>query len=490
MKSANFLLLPLVLLVSGCFPTERIFWSPMGDRAIVIIDQRPFLATSDGKLDDHPLIGEKLNETIFTALSWLPDGSGFLAPTTRKIDRWAEVKTRISPDEVAKIEALIPATIPLLEAATSIASDAADLQAVIKALPIQGDRRLLFAMKVAYELNPSQVESIFTKMKHGSQLIATIRETNTPYEVNELHLVRLDARPRDDILFSSALKAFGLPKPSPKYPSFACMEYAEGEEDLKLFVASLDGKQRLDLASTDVQPFFDWLPDGRELAFISSIEDDSKAIQSINTITALQTNGQPMKPKLEPQANGSLVAVEGPDRLGAQTLIATYLMGSRLAVLPDGRILFASHVASFPSIATDNEVSSSLHIIAADRKSITMVPTAPGDLPADLKFFAVSPDGRHVAIVENSTDAVAVVELESGKTQIISPPHPNWHCETVPAWKSSKELTFAGLDEASKQPQWMLWSTDGSTQTLSTNWPQKLSQEWLSEKKPEPAKPE
>jgi hypothetical protein len=111
---------------------------------------------------------------------------------------------------------------------------------------------------------------------------------------------------------------------------------------------------------------------------------------------------------------------------------------------------------------------------------VTPVPTAPGDLPVNLGFFTASPDGKRVAVVESETDAVAVVEIDSGKTQIISPPHPRWQCRTMPAWKSATELTFAALHDGG--PAWMLWREGEPLRCISESWPKSSTAKWLEQK--------
>jgi hypothetical protein len=128
-----------------------------------------------------------------------------------------------------------------------------------------------------------------------------------------------------------------------------------------------------------------------------------------------------------------------------------------------------------------------LFIIAADGSAVLPVPTAPGDLPVNLGYFIASPDGRRVAVVESETDAVAVVEVDTGKTHILSPPHPGWQCRTMPAWKSATELTFAALHD--NAPAWMLWNGGEGLRCFSGKWPVTATAKWLENKSAD-AKPE
>jgi hypothetical protein len=119
-------------------------------------------------------------------------------------------------------------------------------------------------------------------------------------------------------------------------------------------------------------------------------------------------------------------------------------------------------------------------VLSADGKKIDAVPTAPGALPTDLSFFAASADGKLAAVVESGNDAVTVVDLATGATEVVSPASPDWQCRTMPAWKAPGELTFAGLETG--DPQWMLWSKAGGLRSLSEKWPAKSTDNWLEQK--------
>ena len=180
---------------------------------------------------------------------------------------------------------------------------------------------------------------------------------------------------------------------------------------------------------------------------------------------------------------------------GQKVVVTTLAMAvlpahQTLQALPDGRILFASQPITLPVAGAGPELAPQFYLVAADGRSVQAIPTVPGDLPTDLNFFVASPDGRHIAVVEEGTDAVALVEVNTGKTTLISQPHPGWRCETVPAWKSATELTFASLDEKTKVPAMMLWTASGGVRNLSTSWQPQATSDWLSESKPAEAKKE
>jgi hypothetical protein len=111
---------------------------------------------------------------------------------------------------------------------------------------------------------------------------------------------------------------------------------------------------------------------------------------------------------------------------------------------------------------------------------LTEVTLKEGSLPADLNSFAVSPDGRFIAIVETETDVVAVFELATGKVEIISPAHKGLKSRLIPAWRNNRELTFAALPETSaKRPELMIWEAGSQPRALSKDWPEDVVKGWL-----------
>jgi hypothetical protein len=225
------------------------------------------------------------------------------------------------------------------------------------------------------------------------------------------------------------------------------------------------------------------------LVFMAPIDGEGEKLNAVHRLTVVQDNGQLMKPRYDRDVDGKMIEVKGRDRLTAPATLATAITPNRpaLQVLPDGRVLFASSMMTLPAKVTTSELESRLFLVSADGESLEPIPTAPGDLPANLGYFVASPDGKRIAVVEGETDAVAVVDVDSGRTQIISPPHPNWGCRTIPAWKSAAELTFAALHGSEAKPAWMLWSEVAGLRCLSEKWPADTMADWLEFKKPDPA---
>ena len=467
-----------VLLLSGCLPEERIWWSPKGDRALVSIANVLHLVSADGDLGP-PLTGiPPLGDSIVKSVSWLPEGSGFVCQCDRKCKTWAEARALIPEEEAVAVERMASVVPLLIQAAAKLSEKAKSHDEVMSELPFLESKQFSAAVLLAYETDPVALEKLLLTVPEGAKIVEGLKDDDTGFEVSDLCLVKLEAGKAAGVrsLNRSMLKPAMIPKVSPTHQVVACLTLNEKEETAALEVLPLGGGPAL-VVSQHVSAAFDWMPDGRSLVFMAPIGEKEEKLQSIHRITVVQESGALMTPPSENQ---------GPGHLADPVTLATGIMLNRpvLQVLPDGRVLFASQPASLPVADAVPEPSPRLYVISADGKSVQQVPTAPGDLPADLGYFAASPDGKLVAVVESETDAVAVVEVGSGKTRIVSAPHPNWHCETMPAWKSAKELAFAALHGSANEPKLMLWSEDAGVRCISEKWPAAATADWLKHKEP------
>lgn len=479
----SLLLLPTALLLCSCFPEERIWWSPKGDRALVSISEALHLVTADGELG-APLAGcASLEHALVKTVSWLPDGTGFVCQREHLCRTWAEARAMIPAEEATAVEEMAPAVLPLLQAAVQLAEKAKSLEEVAAQLPVAQKKRFSAAMLRQYLDDPATVEKLVLSLPAGKQIVEGLKRPDTGFRVSELCLYRLEdgKEPRVQPWHRSLLMQSVLPKVSPRHGVVACVKLDEKEETVALEVLPLNGDGPALVVANNVSPAFDWMPDGRTLVFMAPIGGEGEKLQSIHRITVVQENGALMKPRRESQ---------GADGLADPVTVATTIMLNRpvLQALPDGRVLFASQPVTLPVGGPGPELEPRLYLVSADGKSVEAVPTTTGDLPTNLGYFTASPDGRLVAVVESETDAVAVVELSTGKTQIISPPHPRWQCKTIPAWKSATELTFAALHGAADEPKWMLWTEGAGVRCISEKWPAVATADWLDHKKPEEGK--
>jgi hypothetical protein len=474
-------LLPPLLLLAGCFPEERAWWSPQGDRALVRLADGLHLADADGQL------GPVLVDTgEVQSVSWLPEGDGFVALRTRVVHRWEEARALLPATEVQAVEALLPLVLPLLETASR---DARALDDLMNGLSELQGQRFAAALRLQHERTPAEIETRLQALPKGTELANALTRPEAGHTLQELLLMQLDKQGRvteTRPLVRRLLKPLHLPRVSPQLPLLAVLSLDDDGRSPVLEVLPLDGRPG-HVVARQVSAAFDWTPDGRSLVFMAPLGGEGEKLVSLLRLEVVNPSGGLLRPRLEIGPDGQPVEQRGPDRLGNPVTLATALQFNRplLQVLADGRVLFASLPVTLPAVTPDADLAPRLFL--ADGQTVTPVPTAPGDLPANLGWFTASPDGRRVAVVESETDAVAVVELATGATRILSPAHPGWQCRTLPAWKSATELTFAALHDGA--PAWHLWQSEGDTRVLSGTWPAAALANWLEHKKAEAASP-
>ncbi len=460
------MLLP-VLLLAGCLPQERVWWSPQGDAAVVAVGDVVQLVTAAGHRSQPLNLGRQ--DELFKSVSWLRDGSGFVVQRMRVVAQWDELRALIPAEESRAVEAMLPLITPLLEAATKMGDKARSLEDLIAELPEERMACFGQALRRKFELEPEHIGKLLSALPKGAEMAASFKNPHSGYEISELCVFQRSGETVTEAksLVRSLLRPGLMPRVSPRHEALAFLRPAADGGSAALEIVPLAGGAAQTIAR-QVSGAFDWTPDGRALVFMAPLGGEGEKLQSIHRITVLDESGGVIEKRDKPATLATAVTLNRP----------------LMQVLADGRVLFASQPVALPAVGAGPELAPRFYLIAADGSTVTPVPTAPGDLPVNLGFFTASPDGRHVAVVESETDAVAVVEIDTGKTQLIAPPHPRWQCRTMPAWKSADELTYAALHNDA--PAWMLWHVSGETRCLSTSWPKSSTAKWL-EHKPEDA---
>lgn len=449
------LLVPIILMTAGCFPQERLWWSPDGRQLAVLAADGLRLSTPDGLLAPATLDGVQ-------SAAWLPDSNGLVVMRQVKVANWSEVKDLVPPAEVARVEELakaIPGLAKALVEATGGDEDRID--PLLKALDLRNPEALEPAFLCARQTNQPALEAALAAAPEEWRKGLT---DDMPFTVAEIAVVARQGAGSLDAPKPLARSLFGLGAPvvSPKHGLVAFTSHNG------LTAASLDGSSFLAVAER-VTGTCAWSPDGCSLIHLvpaSSGDTDNLALAELRTRTVADASGTLLKD------TGDLMTPQTCPP--ATTLAATACAGAqRLAVLPDGRILFASVPLALP-LATPAvpEIAGLFLIDPAQGKDArpVAVPADPQSLPGTLQFFAVSPDGKRVALVDGSKDAVAVLELATGKVESVSPDR-GWKCRTLPAWRSNDELAFAALpDKRSDRPEVMLWTAGNPARALSETW--------------------
>ncbi|MEI6032879.1 MAG: hypothetical protein WCS65_01205 [Verrucomicrobiae bacterium] len=470
-------LLAPCLLLGGCGPEERIWWAPGGQEAAVLADGGLCLAKPDGTLD-APIAGGGADILAPpSAASWIPDGSGLVLCRQRKISSWEDAAKLLPAREAENIEWLALAIPALLEGAAKLSGQPPDAESLLGSLTSGDPDDFLQALLCAFQNQKRPVQKALLKLPKGAELLAKLKGSSFGiYEICliTLHGGREEGSPKT---LARSLHAMAQPKVSPKHRAVGYL--MAGAQSPSIEVIGLEGGDRLSVGEAEA---FDWAPDGRSIIFATPAAGKDGPLKKIQRVTALQESGALMR------AGGDANAPEAmppPVDLGMALLIDP----PRLQALPDGSVLFASQAAAFPAAGPGPEISPKLFVVSEDGKTMRAIATAPGTLPASLSYFVASPDGKLAAVVDGGTDAVTVVDLASGTSEVISPAHPGWGCETLPAWRSPAELSFAALDMPGGSPAWMLWSKAGGARPISGKWPPHAARDWLKKEKPKAEAP-
>jgi hypothetical protein len=458
------------LFLAGCLPKERIVWSPGGDRAAVILDHRLHLADATGRLTaEMSPGGDGPGAWMVEGLDWLPDGTGLVVHGLRVVSDWAEARPLLPGEEVETVERFAADIPALLTAAVALQGDSDRAEKLLDLLAPASSEYLGSALRLAWLSAPDPIREVLRE--RAPRALASLEqrdETSGLFAIHELSRIGAAGQGTDPVVISRSLLAIGSLKVSPGQPYLACTR-RRGPRDrrLSLEIHALDGS-RAEVIQAEIDDAYDWTPDGRAVICMAPLTQERDLVKQIRRIEIVGPDGE-------------LLAESG--RKPRELATALLPFAPRLAVLPNGDVLFASQGGALPVAAGDPRFVPRFHLIRAGDGTIETVPTAGGTLPMDLGHFVPSPDGRRVAVVESETDAVAVIDLADGRGEIVSPAHPFWKCRTLPAWKSPSELTFAALDPAAGSIRWVLWRGDGGETTdLSRSWPAGTTRDWLEKK--------
>ncbi len=455
--------LVLLLALVSCEPKERAEWSPDGSRAALLSEQRLHFTDLQGGLS-APLADqdEGPGRLLVDAFDWLPDSSGLVLHRLRFAPNWEDLTPLLPKADATRVEALAARVPALLEAAVAIHGDADRADQLLGKLAPGESLALSNALRLALAKNGDAVRSALADASRALASLEGEKEWDG-FLLHEIAVLRPDSGKSAEVILRG-LRGVQSLRVSPRHPVVACTVETGDPDRYELLVIPFTAAPPLSVAS-GVTRAFDWTPDGASLVFMSSISDGNGGLVEIERRRVLDEDGR---------LGDTLPGGEDDGELA----FAVVAFSPRLAVLPDGAILFASHPGTLPAAAGDLEEKPRLFRLPADGGAPVVVPTEEGALPMDLGYFVPSPDGRRIAVVESGTDAVALVDLESGKSELVSPPHPGWKTRVMPSWRNAESFSYAVPDPESKRVRWMLWK-NGEATDPSASWPDKTTKGWL-----------
>lgn len=447
-------------LVAGCTLEERMVWSPDGTRAAVRVAGDLRLADPEGGLSD-PIASD------VTAMAWLPDGRGLALLRTMTVTNWSEVVRLAPPSETVAIAAVAHALPPLLRVGMEAAGGDLDVLAKEFLTPLHlAELPYAEAMLCLRDTRPDdwaelvRLMSSATKGRDSAELADDMTEMCRAV-VYEIGVLALEGdKPAGPMrVLERGMRRLAEPRPSPTAPVLAFLR------DDTLTLAPLEGEGGRAVVAERVTGHYDWTPDGRSLVF---------AVRSGKTWDATGMNLAHIQRREALDPDGEILP--GRDELLAVSLF-TFL--PRVRSLPDGRVLFAGVSASLPA-GPDPTGGAGFHIVsppAGAAPKLTPVPSEAGALPSDLSGFSVSPDGRRVAVAEAGSDAVAVLDLETGRLEVVAP-RLGSKSRTLPSWRPNGELYYAARD--TERADWRRWTGSAAPPApVSAGWPEALTRDLL-----------
>lgn len=415
MTLRRMIILPLLLVVLlGCkdLPQEILAWSP---------DARHFLLWRDGKFQLHSADGKAIGHMIdSTAMpQWLPDSRRicFASPADEK--SWSRIAPLITADQREKTAAL----------ARDILKKFSDTQDFAAAFNMQNNR------------TDNALAMLYLRAHH--------------WETIQPELQKLEQKSIDCSLLETAPVAqdgtIGKPTPlaatldirtiriSPDGQHAALVVADQWAKKNVLYVATLAGFDPLLLLAEDVALYPGWTGDSRSIVYAAFRQDDNDATPTIGSINR--------RPACDDWGN----LIEKPEKPQMLALSMT-TEHTRIHCLDDGRIIFSGHEINLPT--TPNDLPQHGQLFALDpARSSTVTRLIPRQAAKDIDifadFFAVSPDGKQVAII--AADLINLVSLTTGEATTFKSGALHNSYGSVPAWRDDGRLTclLKGEDEKS-----------------------------------------
>lgn len=466
MKPCHTIIFALVVVgLTACEPKERALWSPDGSRAAVLIGYQLHFTDEEGRLTGSlAASNDGPGDLLVEKMAWSADGRSLAVHRVRLAPSWEELRPLLPSNESARVEALAAKMPDLLRAAAALHGDAERADQLIAKIAGTEHEVVQNALRLAFVRDHGVLEESLMGAPKARSSLATASDEAQGFFLHELALVRLagdGGEPAVETIVRGLRGPVSL-QLSPAFPVLAATFSRSGEKVHDLEVIALDGSSRATVAK-ETSAAFAWSIDGRSLVSLAPVAGEGGALMRLLRHDVLDGSGA--------------MAIGKANEIA----IAVMPFSPRLGVMPDGGILFASQPGTLP-IPAGAAGQPRLYLLTADGGSIREVPTGEGALPMDLGHFVISPDGQRVAIVESGTDAVAVVDLASGASELVSEPHPGWKCRTLPSWKSSGELSYAALDPATNRIRWLLWKSGRDESIdLSLDWPSGATSGWLEE---------
>lgn len=458
-NSTLFAALLAASLLTSCLPRERMVWSPDGKSAVVATRDGLILADAAGKALAPIETDDGLSTQLDGTFVWSADGRDFFMVTEKKGLKWKDA-AKLVPEEALRVEALAKSLPHTIRAAREgMPAGEHKLESVMEGLINSEQPLFLVALRAAYESDPVAVKGVFAGLDDEKEILEALEDETLAIVIYQIRWKSMVAGGPDyvvvpDPVILKSLFPLGQLAPSPDGKRLAFTRKMGDRFSIEHIPADPKENHPPVVVYPDIGAHdFAWSSDSKRL-FVARLLDKDLPLGRIESRSA------------DPSET-------------SVSLIAEGMMANppSLALLPDGSILFASTPATYPLTTKTELTSPAFYHVSPDGATMTKVPTADGALSADLGFFAVSPDGRHVVIVESGSTTVATLDLQSGEVKLVSSPSAGWLCRTRPAWRNNSEFTYAA--EKDGKPVVMLHSIESGSKPWGEGFADGAFTDWL-----------
>jgi hypothetical protein len=454
----------LLLLTAGCDLHDYIHWAPDGQHAFVQGADGAWLIDSSGAI-----LGKATD-----ARAWLPDSHHVIVDRAVKPKNWDEYAQLLGTDDVDRVTEAANYLVNILQnyhGEWSNFTASASYKTWEKAEEVR-----VTVQSVTFYLRQTNPQAIAPVIEAMPPDVKTNIDEFTP-DIHEIVIrnVLPPAPPADQLLTRFP---FGIlwvaASPGGQVIAFA----ADTPGRPSLYVMPRIPNARPILVDEGVAEA-DWSTDGQNLVYAKITVPTELLSQSaqLGTITCRPVCG----------TNDQLLT-EFPT---AKDLAGVLVGGkiTRVACLPDGRILFAAASVHLPAITADMPGQLTLFALPAGATQSVISVVLPADidrLPNRADRFVLSPDKKKVAIPGNAGQ-VSILFLDTGK--LVPLQEANVYTNTqnsdqlIPSWRNANEIALAvpvgDPAGSSNRVEAVLANLGGGKSLISRSWTTNMAKDFL-----------
>ena len=460
----------ILLLTAGCDLHDYIHWSPDGQHALVQGKDDTWLIDSSGAI-----LGKATD-----ARAWLPDSRHVIADRAVKPKTWDEYAQLLGTD---KVDRVTEAADRLLKAFQSYHgewsnfTDSVSYKKWEQAEEVgEMDNEIWLFQSTTFYLRQTNPQAIAPILKAMSADEKGKIDDLTP-DIHEI-IIRnvLPSEPPADELLARFPVNILWASASPNGQMVAFTAKTPGRSTLYVIPRSAAGHATLvDEGVSEA----DWSTDGQNLVYAKTTAPTllSKSDVQLGTITSRPVCG----------TNGQLLA----DFPAPKDLAGLLLSGNitRVACLPDGRVLFAAASVHLPAITADMPSQLTLFALPAGATQSVASVVLPADtdrLPNRADRFVLSPDKKKVAIPGNAGQ-VSILSLDTGKLIPLQEAAVYTNTQSseqlIPSWRSANEIALAvpmgDSSGSTNRVEAVLAKLGGGKTLISRSWPTNMADLFL-----------